>query len=496
MLDFSLFFGHPICKMDVTIPDFHHARVLVFGDVMLDRYWQGPTSRISPEAPVPVVRIQDSENRAGGAGNVALNIATLGASVSLFGITGQDDNGHQLQQLLQRSGVACHFLEHPQHPTITKLRIISRQQQLIRLDFEEAFHSTDMTALYQQYDEQLAGTGVVILSDYGKGALSNPQRLIDSARRHGIPVLVDPKGTDFDRYRGATLITPNLSEFEAVVGHCSDDETLVARARTLIQDYDLQALLVTRSEKGMTLVEKGREPFHLPTRAREVFDVTGAGDTVISVLAAALAAGKPLQQATVLANTAAGIVVGKLGTATVSTEELRAELRSEQYLGAGIFDEDSLALLVQEARARSETLVMTNGCFDIIHPGHVQYLKEAKALGDRLLVAVNSDDSVSRLKGPTRPINPLDHRMAVLAGLESVDWVVPFVEDTPERLICRLLPDILVKGGDYRIEDIAGGRCVQAAGGQVIVLSFKDNCSTSAIVKKILQSDSDSGENP
>jgi D-beta-D-heptose 7-phosphate kinase / D-beta-D-heptose 1-phosphate adenosyltransferase len=481
--------------MEVTIPDFHQASVLVFGDVMLDRYWQGPTSRISPEAPVPVVKIQESENRAGGAGNVALNIATLGARVNLLGITGTDDNGQQLASLLDNSGVHCHFLQHPQHPTITKLRIISRQQQLIRLDFEEAFHTTEMDSLYQTFDEQLAQAGVVILSDYGKGALNNPQRLIESARRQKVNVLVDPKGTDFERYRGATLLTPNLSEFEAVVGRCADDETLVARGRQLIEDFNLQALLVTRSEKGMTLIERDQDAFHLPTRAREVFDVTGAGDTVISVLAAALAAGKSLQQATVLANTAAGIVVGKLGTATVSTEELRAELRSESHLGAGIFDEESLSLLVQEARARGETLVMTNGCFDIIHPGHVQYLKEAKSLGNRLLVAVNSDDSVSRLKGPTRPINPVDHRMAVLAGLESVDWVVPFSEDTPERLICRLLPDILVKGGDYTIEQIAGGQCVQAAGGQVIVLSFKDNCSTSAIVKKILQSDSASGEN-
>ena len=475
--------------MAVTVPDFHRARVLVFGDVMLDRYWQGPTSRISPEAPVPVVKIQDVENRAGGAGNVALNIATLGAAVDLLGITGHDENGRALAAMLELARVNCHFLEHPQHPTITKLRIMSRHQQLIRLDFEEAFHATDLTALYGDFDQQLAQAGVVILSDYGKGALSNPQRLISTARQHGVPVLVDPKGTDFERYRGATLITPNLSEFEAVAGHCADDDALVAGARTLIREFDLQAVLVTRSEKGMTLVQRDGDPFHLPARAREVFDVTGAGDTVISVMAAALAAGQDLQQATVLANTAAGIVVGKLGTATVSTEELRAELRAENQLGAGIFDEDSLQLLVEEARIRGETLVMTNGCFDIIHPGHVQYLKEAKALGNRLLVAVNSDASVSRLKGPTRPINPLDHRMAVLAGLESVDWVVPFSEDTPERLICRVLPDILVKGGDYKIEEIAGGQCVQANGGEVIILSFKDNCSTSAIVKKIQENE-------
>ncbi|WP_028292004.1 bifunctional D-glycero-beta-D-manno-heptose-7-phosphate kinase/D-glycero-beta-D-manno-heptose 1-phosphate adenylyltransferase HldE [Oceanobacter kriegii] len=471
--------------MEVQVPDFHTARVLVCGDVMLDRYWHGPTSRISPEAPVPVVKIHDSENRAGGAGNVALNIACLGASTQLLGITGKDDNGQQLQSLLQQAGVECHFLQHPHHPTITKLRIISRQQQLIRLDFEEAFHATDLTSLYNDFDQQVANAGVVILSDYGKGSLSNPQRLIESAQRAGVPVLVDPKGTDFERYRGATLITPNLSEFEAVVGSCPDDDTLVAKGQALLQEYDLEAVLVTRSEKGMTLIRKDQTPFHLPTRAREVYDVTGAGDTVISVLAASLAAGASMEHATALANTGAGVVVGKLGTATVTTEELRSELRSESHQGAGVFAEDALAQLVEEARRRGEKLVMTNGCFDIIHPGHVQYLKEAKALGDRLLVAVNTDESVARLKGPTRPINPLDHRMAVLAGLESVDWVVPFGEDTPERLICRLLPDVLVKGGDYTIEQIAGGKCVQQNGGDVIVLSFKDNCSTTAIVKRI-----------
>lgn len=471
--------------MDVTIPDFHNARVVVFGDVMLDRYWQGPTSRVSPEAPVPIVKIEDIESRAGGAGNVALNMAMLGAGVRLLGITGNDENGTLLKNNLASKGVECHFLRHPIHPTITKLRILSRHQQLIRLDFEEQFDAMDLSPLYQDLDQHLSEAGVLILSDYGKGALSDPQHLIQLAKQRNIPVLVDPKGTDFERYRGANLVTPNLSEFEAVVGPCQDDTELVNKAQQLLEDYDLSAVLVTRSEKGMTLIEKGQAPFHLPTRAREVYDVTGAGDTVISVLAAALAAGQSLQVATTLANTAAGIVVGKLGTATVSTEELRSELRHESHQSAGVFAEEQLLTLVEEARKRRETLVMTNGCFDLIHPGHIQYLKEAKALGDRLLVAVNTDDSVSRLKGPSRPVNPIDHRMAVLAGLESVDWVVPFAEDTPERLICRVCPDILVKGGDYQVEDIAGGRCVQDNGGDVIVLSFKDDCSTTAIVERI-----------
>jgi len=471
--------------MDLQVPNFHQAQVLVFGDVMLDRYWQGPTSRISPEAPVPVVKVQDIENRAGGAGNVALNIATLGANARLFGITGDDENANDLEYMLNTKGVECGFLRHATSPTITKLRILSRNQQLIRLDFEEAFHDVDLTAIYQQFDQQVAAAGAVILSDYNKGALTDPQRLIQAARKSGTPVLVDPKGTDFAPYKGATLITPNLAEFEAVVGYCKDDETLLAKGKALLEEHDLTALLVTRSEKGMTLIQRDVEPLTLPTRAREVYDVTGAGDTVISVLATALAAGQSLEHATAFANIAAGIVVGKLGTATVTSDELRSDIRSEQHGGAAFFDEDELMQLVRECKERGESLVMTNGCFDIIHPGHVQYLKEAKTLGHRLLVAVNSDESVSRLKGPTRPINPLDHRMAVLAGLESVDWVVPFTEDTPERLITKVLPSILVKGGDYKIEEIAGGEAVMDAGGEVIVLSFKDNCSTSAIVKRI-----------
>ena len=471
--------------MDLQVPNFHQAQVLVFGDVMLDRYWQGPTSRISPEAPVPVVKVQDIENRAGGAGNVALNIATLGAKAHLFGITGEDENANNLEYMLSSKGVNCGFLRHDSSPTITKLRILSRNQQLIRLDFEEAFHDVNLTPVYQQFDKKVADAGAVILSDYNKGALADPQRLIQAARKSGTPVLVDPKGTDFSPYHGATLITPNLAEFEAVVGYCKDDETLFAKGKALLEQYDLTALLVTRSEKGMTLIQHGIEPLTLPTRAREVYDVTGAGDTVISVLATALAAGESLEHATAFANIAAGIVVGKLGTATVTSDEFRSDIRSEQHGGAAAFDEAELMQLVRECKERGETLVMTNGCFDIIHPGHIQYLKEAKTLGDRLLVAVNSNESVSRLKGPSRPINPLDHRMAVLAGLESVDWVVPFTEDTPERLITKVLPSILVKGGDYKIEEIAGGEAVMDSGGEVIILSFKDDCSTTAIIKRI-----------
>ncbi len=452
---------------------------------MLDRYWSGSTSRISPEAPVPVVKVTDIENRAGGAGNVALNIASLTSNASLLGLVGNDNNARALEETLVHDNIQTQFSAFDSHPTITKLRVLSRHQQLIRLDFEEDFQHVDTGDMIEKFKAQLATCDVVVLSDYGKGALSDIRPFIELGRAAGKDVLIDPKGHDFERYRGATLITPNLSEFEAVMGVCKDEADLVEKGFKLLEKIDLTALLVTRSEKGMTLFQKDQQPIHLAATAREVYDVTGAGDTVISVLAAAKAAGSSLSNATALANSAAALVVAKLGTATVSLAELRREARADQVAHTGIMDEDALALAIKEAQSNGETIVMTNGCFDILHPGHVSYLKNAKLLGDRLIVAVNSDDSVSRLKGPERPINPVSHRMDVLAGLQSVDWVVPFTEDTPQRIISKLLPNILVKGGDYAIKDIAGGKEVLAGGGSVKVLNFEDGCSTSNIINSI-----------
>ncbi|HIQ53390.1 MAG TPA: D-glycero-beta-D-manno-heptose-7-phosphate kinase, partial [Pseudomonas pachastrellae] len=300
--------------MKLSMPRFDSAPVLVVGDVMLDRYWHGPTNRISPEAPVPVVKVDQIEDRPGGAGNVALNIAALGAPAWLVGVTGKDEAAHSLQQRLNAAGVYCDFQQHESQPTITKLRVMSRHQQLIRLDFEERFE-TDAEALLASASGLLDKVKVMILSDYGKGALLNHQALIALAREQGVPVLADPKGSDFSIYRGASLITPNLSEFEAVVGRCDSEQALVDKGMALIDELSLDALLVTRSEQGMTLLRRGEAALHLPARAREVFDVTGAGDTVISTLAAALAAGEALPQAVALANLAASIVVGKLGTA-------------------------------------------------------------------------------------------------------------------------------------------------------------------------------------
>ncbi|CAH8182596.1 bifunctional D-glycero-beta-D-manno-heptose-7-phosphate kinase/D-glycero-beta-D-manno-heptose 1-phosphate adenylyltransferase HldE [Vibrio aestuarianus] len=471
--------------MKPILPDYSDAGVLIIGDVMLDRYWYGPTGRISPEAPVPVVKVENNEERPGGAANVAMNIASLGGHAHIVGLTGIDEPARVLTETLTALKVKCDFVALPNYPTITKLRVLSRGQQLIRLDFEDKFENTDPQLILSRMDQALPYVKAVILSDYAKGALEHVQQLIQKARAAKVPVFIDPKGADFERYRGATLLTPNMAEFEHVVGKVKSDQELVDKGLALIEEFDLEALLVTRSEHGMTLLRRGQKPFHLPTLAKEVYDVTGAGDTVISVLAASVSAGKPLDEACALANAAAGVVVGKLGTSTVSTIELAEAVHGSKDTDYGVIGEQALIEAVKKAQAKGEKVVMTNGCFDILHAGHVSYLNHAGQLGDRLIVAVNTDESVKRLKGPGRPVNPTDRRMAVLAALGAVDWVVPFSEDTPQRLIAEVLPDLLVKGGDYKPEDIAGGKEVIAAGGSVKVLNFEDGCSTTEIIEAI-----------
>jgi D-beta-D-heptose 7-phosphate kinase/D-beta-D-heptose 1-phosphate adenosyltransferase len=462
--------------------------VLVAGDAMLDEYWFGDTGRISPEAPVPVVRMRAAEQRPGGAANVALNIAALGARSVLAAVVGEDERGRVLTQALAQRGVRCELVRSPTLPTIHKLRVLARSQQLLRIDAEQSLeaYAGELTGLVARLVPQ---ANAVILSDYGKGTLSRAAELVAACRDARVPVLIDPKGTDFGRYRGAYALTPNRGEFEAVVGSCADEAELTRRGEALREELDLTVLLVTRGEQGMTLFEQGSEPITLPTRAREVFDVTGAGDTVIALLAAGVAAGLPVGDAAALANLAAGIVVGKIGVATVSRSELKRALHAQGSGGRGLVDVPELVALVAEAKARGERVVFTNGCFDILHAGHVSYLEEAKSCGDRLIVAVNDDDSVRRLKGTGRPINGLGDRMAVLAGLAAVDWVVPFGEDTPAELIAKVLPDVLVKGGDYRVDQIAGGETVLKNGGEVRVLGFKPGRSTSALIDAVRKTD-------
>ncbi|MFK8068164.1 MAG: bifunctional D-glycero-beta-D-manno-heptose-7-phosphate kinase/D-glycero-beta-D-manno-heptose 1-phosphate adenylyltransferase HldE [Gammaproteobacteria bacterium] len=466
-----------------TYLPFESSRILVVGDIILDRYWSGPTERVSPEAPVPVVRIEKIEERPGGAGNVALNIASLGANASLMGLTGKDEASGTLEHALGQSGVNCYFSQLSDYPTITKLRVLSQHQQLIRLDFESTSLKFDQKKLIKKYRQLLEKVDVVILSDYAKGCLTNVEELIEIASKVDKKVIVDPKGNDFQKYKNATLITPNFGEFTAVVGECQDVEEIVTKGNVLCKNLNLEALLVTRGEHGMTLIQPAEEPAHFPARAAEVFDVTGAGDTVIATLATALAAGGTFSHATALANTAAGLVVAKLGTASVTLEELHTALHEPRKEDTGTIDEEQMVDQMQAARLRGETIVMTNGCFDILHAGHISYLEKARSLGDRLIIAVNDDASVQRLKGESRPLNNLNDRMKVLEALSCVDWVVPFSEDTPERLISNLLPDILVKGGDYKPEEIAGGKQVSENGGKVIVLDFLDGYSTTKLIE-------------
>lgn len=472
--------------MSTSLPNFDLAKVLVIGDIMLDRYWSGNTSRISPEAPVPVVNVADTENRLGGAGNVALNLSTLGCATTLCGIVGDDGEGQITRELTAQAGIKHQLTIDKNNPTITKLRILSRHQQLLRLDFEEKLHNSPKTELLDKLESLLSEVDAVVISDYDKGTVHDSQAIIQLCKRHNVKVLIDPKGNDYKRYQGATLLTPNLSELEVIVGECATTEIAISKAEELLQELDVEAILLTLSEKGMALIHKDRAPTQIPTQARDVFDVTGAGDTVIATMAACLASNIDAQTAMRLANLAAGVVVGKLGTSTVNKSELQAAIAAQNNdLIRGVVDIETLKHQVQLSKQRGERIVFTNGCFDILHSGHVSYLQQASQLGDKLVLGLNSDASISRLKGDNRPIVPLKERLLVMGSLNCVDWVVDFDDDTPLTLIEHILPDVLCKGGDYIAEDIVGYSCVTENGGEVKTLPFVQGRSTSSIIKKI-----------
>lgn len=470
--------------------DFSKARVLVVGDVMLDEYWDGTTARISPEAPVPIVHVQQMHERPGGAANVALGIATLGAQPYLIGVVGEDAAARTLKNLLASQSQPIPAYLHPieMAHTIKKLRVLSRDQQIVRLDMEKPFvlNEEHRIQLREHYLQALENTDLVVLSDYGKGTLFEAVAWIHEARVRGIPIIVDPKSLHFSDYKGASILTPNMKEFEAVAGRCETVDLMVERAMRLLSEHEIDAMVITRSEQGLSIISKNEAPIHIQTMVREVHDVTGAGDTVVAVLSAALASGMGLVESATLGNVGAGVVVGKLGAATVSISELEHALSRDQQLPLGVMSEEELIKVLKLSRMKNERIVFTNGCFDILHAGHVMYLEQAKALGDRLIVGVNTDVSVSKLKGPTRPINALIDRMSVLAGLRSVDWVVPFSEDTPERLIKALSPHVLAKGGDYQHPHLlAGATHVLSQGGEVRILDLKEGCSTTQTIEKI-----------
>jgi D-beta-D-heptose 7-phosphate kinase/D-beta-D-heptose 1-phosphate adenosyltransferase len=474
---------------------FGQLKVLVIGDIMLDRYIHGEVERISPEAPVPVIRHAQRYERAGGAANVAMNLAGLGCQTFLAGFWGNDAEQAELAAILNHAGIDTVGIVTSSLPTISKTRIVGRMQQLLRLDIEsrDPVPAIDAQRLQERATELVAKVHAVILSDYAKGALSNTlcEAVIRAARTAGIPILADPKTPDFSKYSGATTVCPNLGELSAathIPAHRTDEILIAAQA--LVAEHYFKFLTVTMSEKGISVLRPGSTTsgiYHSPARAREVFDVSGAGDTVIATLTAALAGGLQIETAVELANLAAGIVVSKVGTVPIAAHELVAALTPSSGLLAGekILDLERLKLRVADWRASGETIVFTNGCFDLLHVGHITLLEDCRRFGSKLVLGLNADASVCRLKGPTRPIVREQERARVMAALAAVDAVVLFEEDTPLELIRALKPNVLVKGGDYTVETVVGHEDVIAAGGRVEIIPTVEGFSTTNIVKKL-----------
>ncbi|MES2213114.1 MAG: bifunctional D-glycero-beta-D-manno-heptose-7-phosphate kinase/D-glycero-beta-D-manno-heptose 1-phosphate adenylyltransferase HldE [Pseudomonadota bacterium] len=464
----------------------HELRAIVVGDVMLDQYWYGDVKRISPEAPVPIIHVHEEELRLGGAANVAANMAALGCHVRLLSLVGNDTDGLKLKALLDEYEIKDSICIVPGMSTTKKLRLIARAQPLLRADFETPFVDAD-NLLSQLFSQVIETADLVVFSDYNKGVLQPVQRWIQEARRLGKTVLVDPKSADPMVYRGANIVTPNLKEFEQWVGACANTEILVAKAVHLIAQMDIEALLVTQGEAGMTLIQADGTFIQVPACVREVFNVTGAGDSVIATLACCIGAKASYSESVQLANLSGGLAVGRVGTAVISQEELKQVQQNAKHSG-GLKKPHSLTQLVEicsDLKKRKKRIVFTNGCFDILHAGHVDILERCRAMGDCLIIGLNSDQSIQRLKGAHRPINPLEQRATVLLGLSSVDYVVAFEDDTPLHLIQTLTPDILIKGGDYTIDTIVGAEWVQEHGGHVYALPFQIINSTSTIEKKL-----------
>ncbi|MDD2897636.1 MAG: bifunctional D-glycero-beta-D-manno-heptose-7-phosphate kinase/D-glycero-beta-D-manno-heptose 1-phosphate adenylyltransferase HldE [Desulfuromonadaceae bacterium] len=469
-------------------------RCLVVGDLMLDEYLWGKTDRISPEAPVQVVDVIREELRLGGAGNVVHNLAGLGAQVSVCSVVGDDQNGRELL------GQFCHhhidtqaiFFDHNRR-TSRKTRVVASHQQIVRIDREsrEALPAAVEQQLSHWITAHASEYNVIVLSDYNKGVLTPAviSAAIAAAASAGIPVLIDPKGTDYTRYSGATLLTPNRKEAEAASGiSITDAASLAEAAGVIMAATGLNHLLITRSEEGMSLFSRGGEIVHIPTVAREVFDVSGAGDTVLAALAVGIASGFSMSESARLANVAAGIAVGKLGTSIVTPQEIiDAVSLVHKDSHTKIKSLEVLTTLIAAEKNRGKRVVFTNGCFDLLHAGHVKYLQKARSLGDLLVLGLNSDASVRRLKGPKRPLIDQEERAHLLAALDCIDYVVVFDEDTPLELITALKPYILVKGGDYSLDGVVGRDIVESYGGRVELVTFVDGKSTSNIIERIME---------
>jgi D-beta-D-heptose 7-phosphate kinase/D-beta-D-heptose 1-phosphate adenosyltransferase len=464
--------------------------VVILGDVMLDRFLYGDVRRISPEAPVPVVRLGRRTSMAGGAGNVARNVISLGGTATLIGLVGDDAAATEIETLL---GPCARLLRRPSRCTSQKLRVIAARQQVVRVDEEDAAPASpeEAEALLGVLRDALPGARVLVLSDYGKGVLTEAvcAAAIGLARAAGIPCLVDPKGQDYGRYAGADIVTPNAVELaEATLMPVASDPQAEAAARLLLSRFEVGNILATRSEKGMMLIPRSGHSVTASATAREVFDVSGAGDTVIATLALAMASGLDVREAMRLANAAAGVVVGKLGTATCTAAELEHALRGMEDGSDEVLPRAAAAQLVRAWQAAGLRVGFANGCFDILHAGHVGMLREARRHCDRLIVALNDDESVRRLKGPSRPLNGMADRAAVIGALAAVDAVTGFAEDTPLEAILALRPDRLFKGADYRLDQVVGAPELASWGGETVLLTLLPGRSTTGLVERARES--------
>jgi D-beta-D-heptose 7-phosphate kinase/D-beta-D-heptose 1-phosphate adenosyltransferase len=464
---------------------------LVIGDVMLDRYLMGEVNRISPEAPVPVVLIKSEQQRAGGAANVAANLALLGVTTHMIGLIGNDHEGQRLLAAMSEYGINTQaMITTPSRPTIAKTRILGGHQQMMRLDQEVTGVLSDNEAAQVMQAIQTAlqqHPALIILSDYAKGLLTEQvcQQVIAYGRQHNIPVLVDPKGRNYDKYRGATALTPNKKETAEACDTQMSDAALIDKACTLKTSLLLDFLAVTRGEEGITLIAE--QTTHLSATAKQVFDVSGAGDTVIATLAAGLMHGLSSLDSLALANIAAGIVVGKVGTVPITKADLIDAIATAQgsQQAHKVTELPDLLQKVASWKQQGQKIVFTNGCFDLLHAGHVTYLEGAKKRGDRLILGLNTDRSVSALKGPTRPVVNEKDRARVLAALESVDAVILFDEDTPLNLINAIQPNIIAKGSDYTADQVVGGKEVLSWGGEIALIDLVEGRSTTNLIKKM-----------
>lgn len=484
---------HNLLKLLDRLPGQH---ILVAGDFMLDLYLSGSVSRISPEAPVPVVHVRDRSIKVGGAGNVALNIVALGGKVRALTVIGEDDGGSMLIEKLTEQSVDTRFiLQDASHVTSLKTRIVAQNQQILRYDEEEINAAEDSIAekIITDIDRLFEGIHGVILSDYGKGFLTEAitSRLITEAKKRHLPVFVDPKGIDFGKYRGADYCTPNLKELSGAIGGAllTCEEEIQEAAISLCENCGLENLIVTRSEKGISYVNgKTHEKHDFPAIAKEVSDVTGAGDTVISTMTMACSAGIDIDTCCILANLAASIVVSKFGAAVATLDELREELSLvKRVKESKQCSKQEIVEIVKSLQAQGQTVVFTNGCFDLVHAGHIASFRKAKEMGDVLIVAVNSDDSIRRLKGEERPVVMLENRMKLLEALEMIDYLVPFSEDTPQNLIEAIRPDVLVKGADWKGKKVAGEDFIKSYGGRIAFIDLEEGLSTTNLVAKIRQ---------